>query len=181
MEGMKLPPFPVDDATLDLLARAVDPWAAGDTEAERSSLGDFLTMMSQLGGSDTAAVAEESDGVVEMRDPMYSTHDVIGALIAEVQRLRLGVTTGGGPVEAGRWLRRHTPHYAPGPLHRCEPPMKNDGRVADGEHGFLWRCDCGKLWEVNAHPLSTDPAYTTPFPSWQRAGWLTRIQYRRKG
>lgn len=86
---MTLPPFPVDDGTLDLLCAAIDPRGAGDELAERSCVGDFLDMMSQLGGSDTAAVAEEhADGWVEMRDPTYSTHDVMTALVDEVRRLR---------------------------------------------------------------------------------------------
>lgn len=83
-----LPPFPVDDTTLDLLSAALDPRAAGDQQAERSCVGEFLELASQLGGSDTTAVAEEDDDVQVMRDPQYSTHDVIGALVAEVRRLR---------------------------------------------------------------------------------------------
>lgn len=88
---MNLPPFPVDDATLDLLEHALDPRAHGDPEAESSSVWPLLTMMSELGGSDTTAVEEEvSEGVVVMRDPHYHDHDVIRALVAEVRRLRAG-------------------------------------------------------------------------------------------
>lgn len=90
-----LPPFPVDPGTLDNLLTAVDPWAAGIETAERSSLNDFLTLMSQLGGSDTDAVEEVvhdgSDGtsaIHMMRDQQYHPNDVIAALIREIQRLR---------------------------------------------------------------------------------------------
>jgi hypothetical protein len=90
-----LPPFPVDDATLDLLDAALDPWANGDPTAEHSSLWDLLTLLSEMGGSDPRAVAEVhddgSDGgpsIVKMRDPIYTDHAVISALIAEVRRLR---------------------------------------------------------------------------------------------
>lgn len=94
---MNLPPFPVDDATLDLLSKAINP----GPEAERSSVEDLLTLYSQLGGSDTEAVAEvvdEGDAdlglglagaeVVLMRDPKYHVYDVVSALIAEIRRLR---------------------------------------------------------------------------------------------
>lgn len=90
-----LPPFPVDDATLDLLEAAMNPWEHGDPEATQSSVWPLLKMLSQLGGSDTEAVEEVvddgSDGgarTVVMRDPQYHEHNVIEALIAEVRRLR---------------------------------------------------------------------------------------------
>lgn len=75
-------PFPVDDATLDLLMAAVDPWANGHPEAEQSTLMPFLDMMSNLSGSDTTAVQETiSENVHVMRDPQYSTNCVIIALV----------------------------------------------------------------------------------------------------
>jgi len=92
-----LPPFPVDDATLDLLSTAISP----GPEAEGSSVGDLLILYSELGGSDTEAVAEvvdEGDSdlglglagaeIVIMRDPVYHVHDVMSALIDEIRRLR---------------------------------------------------------------------------------------------
>lgn len=92
----EFPPFPVDDATLDLLMAAIDPWGHGDPDAMQSGVWEFLTMMSQLGGSDTEAVSEVhddgSDGgarIVSMRDPHYHDHDVIRSLIGEIRRLRL--------------------------------------------------------------------------------------------
>lgn len=93
----QLPPFPVDDGTLDMLSKAINP----GPQAERSSVKDLLTLYSQLGGSDTEAVAEVLDEgdvglgpglagaeIVLMRDPQYHVHDVITALVAEVRRLR---------------------------------------------------------------------------------------------
>lgn len=74
----ELPPFPVDDQTLDLLEAAMNPREHGDPEAVSSSVWPLLEFMSQLGGSDTRA------------DPQYHDHDVITALIAEVRRLRGG-------------------------------------------------------------------------------------------
>lgn len=93
-----LPPFPVDDTTLDLISIALDP----GPEAKRTSLNDLLDLMSRMAGSDPEAVAEvieEGDpydsgrhgfDIVMLRDPLYHPHDVIRALIAEVRRLRGG-------------------------------------------------------------------------------------------
>ena len=92
---MSLPQFPVDDSTLDLLSLALDP----GEDAERTSVGDFLDFMSQMGGSDTTAVAEiipgnplgldiEDAEIHVMRDAAYHEHDVMKALLAEVRRLR---------------------------------------------------------------------------------------------
>ena len=90
-----LPPFPVDDATLGLLEASMDPWSHGQPDAAKSSLWDFLTLMSEMAGSDPRAVASvEDDGsdggpsIVTMRDPIYTDHCVIRALIDEVRRLR---------------------------------------------------------------------------------------------
>ena len=85
---MTLPPFPVDDRTLDLLGAALDPRGHGDASAERTCVGDFLRFMSELGGSDTEAVESIEDGIHMMRDPQYHEHDIIGALIEEIRRLR---------------------------------------------------------------------------------------------
>lgn len=100
-----LPPFPVDDSTLDLLDRAltIDP-TAGET---RTSLGDLLVMLSELGGSDTSktTVLEPGDPfdpglggaeIVLCEDPCYHEQDVIAALIAEVRTLRSLVLEVGG-------------------------------------------------------------------------------------
>ncbi len=83
-----LPPFPVDDATLGLLEQALDPWSHGDPNATSSSLWPFLDMVSEMAGSDLGAVEEEHDGVKVMRDPRYSEHCLIRALVAEIRRLR---------------------------------------------------------------------------------------------
>lgn len=96
--GNELPPFPVDDQTLDMLWTALNPdWNVHD----RSSLNDFLDLMSQLGGSDTRAVErtvenpnldESGPAIVFLRDQLYSHHDVISALIEEVRRLRAAMS-----------------------------------------------------------------------------------------
>jgi hypothetical protein len=83
--GHRLPAFPVDDSTLDLLHASLFP----RSEGERSSLYDFLDFMSQLGGSDTGAVKEQlSEHTRLMRDEHYSHYDVIAALVEEIRRLR---------------------------------------------------------------------------------------------
>lgn len=83
-----LPPFPVDDVTIDMLSAALDPRAAGDKDAKGSSVEDFLTMMSRLGGSDTDAVDAVVDGIHIMRDQHYHVYSVLMALIEEIRRLR---------------------------------------------------------------------------------------------
>ncbi len=88
MADRLLPPFPVDDTTLDLLSAALDPRGHGDELAERSCVGEFLVMVSELGGSDPSAVTEEDEHHRVLRDAQYSTHDVLAALVAEVRRLR---------------------------------------------------------------------------------------------
>lgn len=92
---VQLPPFPVDEGTLDLLMAAMFPREHGDPDAEQSSVGNFLIFMSELGGSDTRAVEEVvddgSDGrpaMHVMRDPQYHEHSVLEALVLEVRRLR---------------------------------------------------------------------------------------------
>lgn len=101
--SVHLPPFPVDDATLDLLEAAMNPHEHGDPEAETSSVWPLLGMFSQLGGSDLDAVEQVVDDgrdggpeVVLMRDPQYHSNDVIASLIAEVRRLRALVGPGAG-------------------------------------------------------------------------------------
>lgn len=91
----KLPPFPVDDSTLDLVWLALNP----GEEAERTSLEELLILMSQMGGSDTDAVESTStmlnpfnpESFVEMhvmRDQQYHSHDVIRALIVALRKER---------------------------------------------------------------------------------------------
>lgn len=90
-----MPPFPVDDTTLGLLEAAMDPWSHGDPDATQSSVYPLLEFLSQMGGSDTKAVAEVVDdggdggaSIVVMRDPQYTSTCVMAALIAEIRRLR---------------------------------------------------------------------------------------------
>jgi len=87
-----LPPFPVDDGTLDLLWTALHPDPA---VSERSSVSDLLRMFEEMAGADPTAVEYITDsGLHMMRDPTYHPNDVIAALITEVRRLR------GAPVPA---------------------------------------------------------------------------------
>lgn len=84
----RLPDFPTDDATLDLLLHALDPWSHGDPGARSSSLQDFLMMMTAMGGADPHALADGQDPdavVVELRDPQYSIGDVVVALVRELR------------------------------------------------------------------------------------------------
>ena len=99
-----LPPFPTDDTTLDMLEAAIAPWEHGHPEAVQSSVYPMLELMSQLGGSDTKAVAEVVDdggdggaSIVVMRDPQYTSNCVMLALIAEIRRLRATTATSPAP------------------------------------------------------------------------------------
>lgn len=91
---MNLPPFPVDPDTLDLIERAMSP--DPDLDETTTSLAAVLDLLSEMGGSDPSAadVIDEGDEllgrpqIVVHRDPFYSHHDLILALIAEVRRLR---------------------------------------------------------------------------------------------
>lgn len=103
--SVTLPPFPVDDQTLRMLMAAIDPRSHGDPDAEMSNVGTFLEFMSQMGGSDTKAVAEVIDpgdpdvpglagaSIKVMRDPMYHEHCVLTALVEEIWRLRAELAT----------------------------------------------------------------------------------------
>lgn len=83
--GNKLPPFPVDDQTLDMLWDAIHPGPG----ATRSSVTDFLDLMTRLGGSDPDAIQDTIlENVHVMRDQFYHEHDVMSALIEEIRRLR---------------------------------------------------------------------------------------------
>lgn len=93
----ELPPFPVDEATLDMLMAAIDPRSAGDTEAESSCVETFLSFMSELAGSDPSAVLDEVDADIQiriMRDPIYSPHDVMIAMVNEIRNLRQVIDLG---------------------------------------------------------------------------------------
>lgn len=87
----QLPPFPVDEGTLDLLWLALNP----GPDAERTSVCDFLDLMAEMGGSDITAIEQVlddgSDGrspTYLMRDQRYHEHNVMSALIEEIRRLR---------------------------------------------------------------------------------------------
>lgn len=84
-----VPDFPVNDQTLTLVEMALDATTTGQT-----SLGNLLDLLS---GFDASKLRPVMDGagrpvpdVEEYPDPLYSEHDLIRALIAEVRRLRAG-------------------------------------------------------------------------------------------
>ncbi len=82
---MSLPPLPVDDSSLDLYWRALHP----SEDEERSSIGEVLDLLAEMGGSDLSAVKEQiSDDTVMMRDERYHPNELIVALIEEIRRLR---------------------------------------------------------------------------------------------
>lgn len=86
--GNRLPPFPVDAATLDMMWAALHPDHIGPN-GEASFMSEFMRMMDELGGSDPRAVKEViSPGLRLMRDQSYHNNDVISALVTEVRRLR---------------------------------------------------------------------------------------------
>ena len=86
MSEKLLPPFPVDESTLDLIEEAM---TVPQKEGDRYSLWPLLDMYSRMAGSDPEAIQEEiGDDIVVMRDPIYTEWDVIEALVAEVRRLR---------------------------------------------------------------------------------------------
>lgn len=99
----KLPPFPVDDFTLDQMEHAlggafeVDP-ETGDHRVVGAdfSFGQLLDFLSGYDPAKTVIIEEanpllpgiEGAEVGEYPDPLYSMHDVIEALIREIKRLR---------------------------------------------------------------------------------------------
>lgn len=86
MSEKLLPPFPVDDSTLDLIEQAM---TVPQQEGDRFSLWPLLDMYSRMAGSDPEAVEEEvADNIGEMRDPIYTEWDIIEALVKEVRRCR---------------------------------------------------------------------------------------------
>lgn len=79
--------FPVDDETLALIDQALDPTVTG-----RSSLGELLDILSGYDPSKLVPLLDEDGREVpdasEYPDPLYHSHDVIRALVAEVRRYR---------------------------------------------------------------------------------------------
>lgn len=82
-----LPDFPVDEATLALLDRALDSSLTGV-----SSVGALLGLLSCYDPTKLRPLLDEDGyevpGFVEYPDAIYHPHDVIRALMAEVRRLR---------------------------------------------------------------------------------------------
>jgi hypothetical protein len=88
---VNLPPWPVDEQSLELLHRAVRP----PEDAQRSSLGDICRMFSELAGADLNAIEMDPwlQGIKVFRDPEYHPTDIIAALVEEIWRLRGRATT----------------------------------------------------------------------------------------
>lgn len=97
-----LPPFPVDDFTLDQVEHAIGV-SYGDPSGDTLVGGEFTltTLLDFLSGYDPARLVDTGEAgefagttapISEYPDPVYSQGDVIGALIREVRYLR-GVLT----------------------------------------------------------------------------------------
>lgn len=86
---MTLGPFPVDDATLDLIDLSLNPEHTG-----QSSLHSLLDLLSGHDPSKLAPVHDDNGrpcpDIFEYPDPVYSVHDCVRSLVAEVRRLRSG-------------------------------------------------------------------------------------------
>lgn len=106
-EGRTLPPFPVDDFTLDQLEHALDTCLGDvipDSDGRHERVGgeftmsDFLQFMSGYDPDRSTFVGMVGDPMgfgeqvpmYEHWDQQYNEHSVITALIAEVRRLRGG-------------------------------------------------------------------------------------------
>jgi hypothetical protein len=85
MSATSLPPFPVDDGTLDLLEAAI-------TTANADGASSLFTTLDLLAGinpdEDDAHLTKIGENIYEDDRIHYSPHDCILALIAEVRRLR---------------------------------------------------------------------------------------------
>ena len=71
------------------------------------------------------------------------------------------------------------PHRA-GPEHRCAPPLRPAGTSypahrVDGRPGDVWRCACGRTWEVRLVPQRVG---TVDALAWEHAGTWSRIRLR---
>lgn len=101
-EGRTLPPFPVDDFTLDQLEHALNTCRGDDGElvGGEFNLPKFLDFMSGydpdrstlIGHTDTIPgtdiPTDHAVPIYENWDQHYSEHCVMRALIAEIRRLR---------------------------------------------------------------------------------------------
>ncbi len=81
---MMLPPFPVDDQTLDLIEESLE---CGEDKPS-TDLYALLQFFSEMAGSDITAIEQTEDGIATLRCPQYSAGDLILALVAEIRRLR---------------------------------------------------------------------------------------------
>lgn len=136
-EPPELPPFPVDPETLRLLDAAIRP----GVESDRTSLGEFLELMTRLGGGDPDEVG-------------YHHNDVIAALLDEVCWLREGrpMRTWYRSVRPdGRvWAESSNPaDFAPG------GPAAESWPASAGERLTFWRC---RSWIATERWQPWDPS-----------------------
>lgn len=108
-QGRTLPPFPVDDFTLDQLEHALNTSIEVTDDGEWKPVGGeftlskFLDFMSGhdperatfVGYAGDPAGFGEQVPIYESWDQSYSEHCVIGALVAEVRRLRAAARKAG--------------------------------------------------------------------------------------
>jgi len=91
-----LPPFPVDDSTLDLLEESFKAAYTIAEDGEHQIVGaefNLPRLLDFLSGSDpdrSHLIGYSGDGIpiYEMWDQHYSERDVLIAMVAEVRRLR---------------------------------------------------------------------------------------------
>lgn len=127
----QLPPFPLDDGTLNVIRESLDRVVAGFDEDENAvyegpefCLDNVLNMLSGYDPSLLVQATNEYDqpipDVYEYPHPIYHPNDLIRALIDEVQQLRAAV-----PAETccGCGVM-----WNPGP--QCVQPAR----------GFAWMC-----------------------------------------
>ena len=89
---MTLPPFPVDDSTLNQVMHALDATVTDLTDPDHPVLrpGDFtlLQLLDFMSGYERPR--HLGPGYHVVHQPLYDEHSVIRALITEVRRLRRG-------------------------------------------------------------------------------------------
>lgn len=70
------------------------------------------------------------------------------------------------PESDGVWVRRKS--RAVGDAHTCSPPSRQEAFASPGD---LWRCGCGRLWQVidgAGRPGDAQHSTWRPAPWWRR-------------
>jgi hypothetical protein len=78
------------------------------------------------------------------------------------------------------WVR-----HASTPPHVCAPPCRDVDSlpVPDGQPGDLWRCSCGRLWQISDDQVVRDHRpgrLMALLPAWQPASRWQRIHHWRR-